>query len=106
MDDILKRMMAAEDEADELVKKAASEGDAIRGEARRQANVLLAEAQKKLAIDAEEYISTSMQKAREEEKAALQKGDADMNGELQGFCERFSARLQEVADLLLYPEVD
>ena len=106
MDDILKRMMAAEAEADEVVKKATEEADALRGEARRQANVLLAEAQKKLAAEADEFINTSLEKARVEEKEALEKGDANMKDELLAFDRRFAARCQEVTDLLLYPEVD
>ena len=106
MDDILKRMMAAEAEADELVEKANAEADALRSEARRQANVLLAEAQKKLSAEADEFISSSLEKARVEEKEALEKGDANMKDQLLGFDRRFAARCQEVTDLLLYPEVD
>ena len=106
MDDILKRMMAAEAEADELLKTATDKADAMRGEARRQANVLLAEAQKKLAAEADEFINSSLEKARVEEKEALEKGDTNMKDELLGFDRRFAARCQEVTDLLLYPEVD
>lgn len=106
MDDILKRMMAAEAEADEMVKAANDEGDALRNEARCQANALLADAQKKLAVEAEEYISSCMEKAQAEEKEALLKGDAAMKDELLSFEKRFAARLQEVTDLLLYPKAD
>ena len=105
MDDILKRMMEAEAEAEEIVKAANAEGDRLRSEARREANLQLAEAQKSLATETEQYVSSRLSKAHEEEKAALQEGDSRMREDLAEYERRFARHTQEVAELLLYPSV-
>ena len=106
MDDILKRMMKAEAKADELLKETNAECEALLSEARSQAGILLADARKKLAAEADEYMKSCLEKAQGQANEALRKGDESMKGELLGFEKRFSRRLNEVADLLLYPEAD
>lgn len=103
MDDILKRMMAVEAEASEMVKAADAECDRLRSEARKEANAYLAEAQKNLAEESEKYVNDRLAKAREEEKEALRRGDAEMQTALLAFEKKFAGHQREVTEVLLFP---
>ena len=75
MDDILKRMLAVEREADGIVASARLEAENILEEARRKANELLADAQVALATEVENLVKEKVAAAENNKSANLEEAD-------------------------------
>ena len=78
MDDILKRMLAVEREADNIVTSARLEAKVILEEARRKANEILADAQVALATEVETLVKEKVATAENNKVASLQEADRKM----------------------------
>ena len=103
MDDILKRMLAVEREADNIVTSARLEAKVILEEARRKANEILADAQVALATDVETLVKEKVATAENNKVASLQEADRKMEEKVAEFRKAVNSHLQETVQALLFP---
>ncbi len=103
MDDILKRMLAVEKEADKIVLQATEEAEQILEDSRQKANEIAAEAQTALAREVEELTSRRLDEAVAGKTDRLRETDEKMKGELESFRKEVSKHLDEITQILLYP---
>jgi vacuolar-type H+-ATPase subunit H len=103
MDDILKRMLAVEREADNLVTSARLEAKVILEEARRKANEILADAQVALATEVETLVKEKVATAENNKVASLQEADRKMEEKVAEFRKAVNSHLQETVQALLFP---
>ena len=102
MDDILKRMLAVEREADNIVTSARLEAKVILEEARRKANEILADAQVALATEVETLVKEKVATAENNKVASLQEADKKME-KVAEFRKAVNSHLQETVQALLFP---
>ena len=103
MDDILKRMLAVEKEADTIVLNATEEAEHILENSRQTANEIAAEAQSSLAKEVEEMTTKHIDEAISGKADRLREADEKMKGELESFRNGLSKHLEEVTRILLFP---
>ena len=103
MDDILKRMLAVEREADSIVSSARLEAKVTLEEARRKANEILADAQVALAREVETFVKEKLEAAENNKAASLEKADRKMAEKVAEFRQAVNSHLQEIVQLLLFP---
>ena len=103
MDDILKRMLAVEREADNIVTSARLEAKVILEEARRKANEILADAQVALATEVETLVKEKVATAENNKVASLQEADKKMEEKVAEFRRAVNSHLQETVQALLFP---
>ncbi len=101
MDDILKRMLAVEAQADQLARDAAQQAERILEDGRRDANDLSAKAQSELAVVVEDFLQQRLEQAMNDKKARLDAADQEMQGRLQEFQEAIARRLPAIRQALL-----
>ena len=104
MDDILKRMLAVEREADNIVTSARLEAKVILEEARRKANEILADAQVALATEVETLVKEKVATAENNKVASLQEADKKMEEKVAEFRRAVNSHLQETVQALLFPQ--
>ena len=103
MDDILKRMLAVEKEADKIVLHATEEAEQILEDSRQKANEIAADAQAALAHEVEEMTSKRLDEAISGKADRLREADEKMKGELESFRKEVSKHLDEITQILLFP---
>lgn len=103
MDDILKRMLAVEHEADMIVLHATEESEKILEESRQNANEIAAEAQRALAVEVEEMTSRKLEEANAGKVEKLREADEKMKSDLEAFRVQVSKHRGDVAKILLFP---
>ena len=103
MDDILKRMLAVEREADSIVSSARLESKVILEEARRKANEILADAQVALAREVEKFVKEKLAAAENNKAASLEEADRKMAKKVEDFRTAVNSHLQEIVQILLFP---
>ncbi|MBR4675361.1 MAG: hypothetical protein IKP00_12915 [Victivallales bacterium] len=103
MDDILKRMLAVEREADNIVSSSRLEAKVILEEARRKANELLADAQVALAREVETFVKEKLAAAENNKAASLEEADRKMVEKVAEFKKAVNSHLQEIVQVLLFP---
>ena len=103
MDDILKRMLAVEREADSIVSSARLEAKVTLEEARRKANEILADAQVALAREVETFVKEKLEAAENNKAASLEEADRKMAEKVAEFRQAVNSHLQEIVQLLLFP---
>ena len=106
MDDILKRMLAVEKEADKIVLNSKEEAEQILEESRQKANELAAEAQVALAHEVEELTAKKLGEAMSGKADRLREADEKMKVELDSFRKEVSKHLDKITHILLYPDVE
>ena len=106
MDDILKRMLAVEKEADRIVLQSTEQAEQILEESRQKANELAAVAQATLAREVEEMTSKRLDEAISGKAERLREADEKMKGELESFRKEISKHLDEITQILLYPATE
>ncbi|MBQ7652429.1 MAG: hypothetical protein IJS15_15835 [Victivallales bacterium] len=104
MDDILKRMLAVEKEADKIVLNATEEAEKILEDSRQKANEIAAEAQSDLAKEVEEMTARRIDEAVSGKADRLREADEKMKGELEAFRKEVSKHLDDITRILLFPE--
>jgi len=104
MDDILKRMLAVEKEADTIVLHAQEEAAQILEASRQKANEITAEAQSALAHEVEEMTTRRLDEAISGKADRLREADDKMKDELESFRNGLSKHLDEITQILLFPE--
>ena len=103
MDDILKRMLAVEKEADKIVLRSKEEAEQILEESRQKANEISSEAQATLAREVEELTTKKLDEALAGKSDRLREADERMKGNLEAFRKEVSKHLDEITRILLYP---
>ncbi|NLE56118.1 MAG: hypothetical protein GX617_14375 [Lentisphaerae bacterium] len=103
MDDILKRMLLVEEQADEIVAAAEREAEQILTASRQQINDEKVQAQQALAKEYEALLSARLTTARSERDKALAEADKRHAIELKAFHQSLDRRLREVKEALAYP---
>ena len=103
MDDILKRMLAVEREADSIVSSARLEAKVTLEEARRKANEILADAQVALATEVENLVKEKISAAENNKVATLEEADRKMVEKVAEFKKAVNSHLQEIVQVLLFP---
>ena len=106
MDDILKRMLDVEKEADRIVLHATEEAEQILEDSRQEANQLASEAQTALAHEVEEMTSKRLDEAISGKADRLREADEKMKGDLESFRKEVSKHLDEITQILLYPALE
>ena len=101
MDDILKRMLAVEAQADQLSRDATLQAERILADGRRDANDLAATAQSQLADAVEALLQQRLAQAISDKKARLAAADQEMQGRLREFQDAIARRLPAVRQALL-----
>lgn len=104
MDDILKRMLAVEQEADSIVRGALAQAERIREAGRQKANENAAEAQRRLSAEVEAFLDAKESAAEKEKNVKLREADAEMRKRIADFRTKVDSRLPEILSILLYPE--
>ena len=104
MDDILKRMLAVEREADNIVTSARLEAKVILEKARRKANEILADAQVALATEVETLVKEKVATAENNKVTSLQEADRKMEEKVAEFRKAVNSHLQETVQALLFPQ--
>lgn len=103
MDDILKRMLAVEKEADKIVLHATEEAEQILEDSRQKANEIAADAQTTLAQEVENMTSKRLDEAISGKADRLREADEKMKGELDSFRKEVFKHLDEITQILLFP---
>ncbi len=103
MDDILKRMLAVEKEADKIVLHATEEAEQILEDSRQKANEIAADAQNALAHEVENMTSKRLDEAIAGKADRLREADEKMKGELESFRKEVFKHLDEITQILLFP---
>ena len=104
MDDILKRMLAVEQEADALIAAAKTEAAKITENGRLEASKLVETVQKNLVAEAKAQIQAVQDENRHRLEAGIAKGEQELVGEIAQFRQKLTAALPKVTDALLYPD--
>ena len=103
MDDILKRMLAVEREADNIVSGARIEAKVILEEARRKANEILADAQVALVTEVETLMKEKLDAAENNKVTSLEEADKKMAEKIEDFRKSVNSHLPEIVQVLLFP---
>jgi len=103
MDDILKRMLAVEQEADQIVRDSQTEAERIMEEGRREANKIAADAQLTLAKEVEALIQAKVDAALKGKKERLGEADRSMQSKLEDFRKKVDFHIDEACKALLFP---
>ena len=103
MDDILRRMLAVEREADNIVSGARIEAKVILEEARRKANEMLADAQVALVTEVETLMKEKLDTAENNKVTSLEEADRRMAEKVAVFRKAVNSHLQETVQALLFP---
>lgn len=103
MDDILKRMLAVEREADNIVSGARIEAKVILEEARRKANEILADAQVALVTEVETLMKEKLDAAENNKVTSLEEADRKMVEKVAAFRQAVNSHLPETVQALLFP---
>ena len=103
MDDILKRMLAVEREADNIVSGARIEAKVILEEARRKANEILADAQVALVTEVETLMKEKLDAAENNKVTSLEEADRKMAEKVAAFRQAVNSHLPETVQALLFP---
>lgn len=106
MDDILKRMLLVEEQADSFVAAAEQEAEKILTASRQQINDEKVLAQQALAKDYEAVLAARLAQAHAERETALAAADIKHQADLMVFRQRLTQRLQPVKEALAYPSAD
>lgn len=101
MDDLLKRMLAVEQEANTLVAQANGEAKKLLAEARRQANEEAAQEQASSAREYNEILETAVKQAQAERAQLLDEADIVANVRAQRFRAVIQKRRETVVSALL-----
>ncbi len=105
MEEILKRMMAAEKEAATMVRAAQKEADAQVLEARRQAASLLANREGDIEAACAELLKTRDDAARQARQATEEDLEHTLNQQLTDFKAKLESRKRDILEALAYPSV-
>ena len=103
MDDILKRMLAVEREADNIIAASRIEAKVILEDARSKANEILANAQVSLATEVEALMREKLDAAENNKSASLEEADKKMAERVAEFRKEVNTHLQETVQVLLFP---
>lgn len=101
MDNILKKMLAVEAEADKIVQKATQEAEKIREQGRLQANEWSNKTQNQLAEEVESFLRQQLQQAREQRQQQLASAEHDLRQRQQEFQSQIALRLPALCQALL-----
>ena len=96
MDDILKRMLAVEAQADQLSRDATLQAERILADGRRDANDLAAKAQSELASAVETFLQQRLALAVSDKKDRLAAADQEMQSRIREFRNAIAKRLPAV----------
>lgn len=103
MDDILKRMLLVEEQADAIVAAAEREAELVLTASRQHINDTKVQAQQALTKEYEELLSARLAAARGERDKALAEADKRHAVELKAFHQGLDRHLREVKEALAYP---
>lgn len=103
MDDILKRMLAVEQQADRIVREANATAEQIMEEGRRKANEITADAQVKLAAEVDAMVQKKVDEALVGKAQKLAEADKRMEGQLAEFRQKTSKSQPAIVKALLFP---
>jgi vacuolar-type H+-ATPase subunit H len=103
MDDILKRMLLVEEQADEIVAAAEQEAKKILTASRQRINDENIQAQHALTKEYDALLATRLAAARQERDQALAEADQRHAAELKAFAQGLEGRMKEVKEALAYP---
>lgn len=103
MDDILKRMLLVEEEAEKIIAAAGRKAEEILTASRQQINDEKIQAQQALAKEYETLMAERLAAARGERDKALAEADKRHADELKAFRQGLDRRLREVKEALAYP---
>jgi len=106
MDDILKRMLAVEGEADKIVSDAQREAEKILEDGRQKANTILADAQLKLASDVESLMKSRIDAALADKVQKLEEVDKRLEKDVSAFRAKIEGRRGAALKVLLYPDAE
>lgn len=102
MDDILKRMLLVEQQADEIVCKASDEASAILEESRQKANQIAADEQLNLAAEVDRLVKERLDKAEADKTSELQNQDIQIKQKAEEFSKSIAVHEAEIVEALLY----
>ena len=102
MDDILKRMLAVEEEADRIVADSTAEAERILEESLQKANEIASQSQSSLAAEVERLVSARLAEASESKRTQLEDKDRLMQDRLEQFRGGIADRKWRIVDLLMY----
>ena len=102
MDDILKRMLAVESEADAIISGAQETSEKIMEDARMQSNELATRMQSDLSTEAEHLVESRLEEARRTKGERLAEENRKTDLELKEFERGLEAHLPELTDALLF----
>jgi len=102
MDDILKRMLVVESEADKIVADAQAEAEKIMEEARRKVNEQNAAAQEALSRDVEALVSGKVDAALQAKGAELSERNRRTDEEMSEFRRSLAPHVLGITEELLF----
>ena len=102
MDDILKRMLAVESEADKIVAEAQAQAEKIMEEARQKVNAQTAEAHEAMSREAEALVSSRVEGAQKAKSAKLAEQNRRTDDEMAAFRKELAPQLSKVTEELLF----
>ena len=102
MDDILKRMLAVESEADKIVEEAQAQAEKIMEEARRKVHAQHAEAQEALAHEVDALVASRIDAAQQAKGAKLAEQNRRTDEEMAAFRQSLAPQVSGITEELLF----